>query len=961
MILANMLRLITFGGLAMESGHGAPPRLRPQRLAILAVLASAGDRGVSRERMIGLLWPDWDEERARHALRQALYALRQELGADMIESGPILSIDSAALASDVGEFRAALAANDRGRAASLARGPFLHGFYLAGAPEFERWVEEERASLAGEVTRALLSLAKEAEGDPDTSVEWWRQLTAADPLSGSFALGYLKALAARGDRAGALAFARAHELVVRRELEADPDAEIRRLEVELRALPSPAVVRVAPPAAPSGAHTGASPAPLAERVMPDEMTPPPASSRRRTLTIAAATAVVILAPLAIATRDFWTAPFRFTPRAQTFAVGMIREEGVPDSLRIGGVLTDMLATNLARVEGLSVLANSRLFELMRPGQDTLASGYSEVARRAGATEILQGRLLVGPRWGLAMEIQRVDLTTGLVKGAYRVAASDRYALIDSMTSAIAHDLRFGPPRSSVSDATTASPVAYRLYEEGLRAFYQYDQPAAQRLMSAALQEDSTFAMAAYYEAILLAVDPVLTSRKRALRLARRAPDRERLTITADLLSRDLDPNAISVAETLTTRYPNDPRAFATLAASRGFLGDWGGAVEAIERAITLDSAAEPVGRQTCRLCDDFMQLADVYFWWDSLPAAERTAQRFLRIRPASHQPWELFTATAARARDVTSAFANFRRLNAISPVPPDAVFRLRLRSALELYDEVERDAVALMASPRPGDVTEARWVLSIALRNEGRLQEALRLARGGEQPGISVDALNGEDIDFEKAVLSLEMGDPRLAVSIFERMRRIDTSAWAAGLQARHHAWRSTLLGMALAASGDTQGVLRMADTVEYWGRRSSFGRDRKAHHYLRGMALVAAGHDDAAVAEFREAIHSLTLGFTRVNLELARALLRLRRPREAVAVLQPALRGDIDASNLYVTRTELHELLARSFDELAQRDSAAAHYQAVAKAWERADLLYHARRDSARTWLAQNSRIARQ
>jgi tetratricopeptide (TPR) repeat protein len=192
-------------------------------------------------------------------------------------------------------------------------------------------------------------------------------------------------------------------------------------------------------------------------------------------------------------------------------------------------------------------------------------------------------------------------------------------------------------------------------------------------------------------------------------------------------------------------------------------------------------------------------------------------------------------------------------------------------------------------------------------------------------------------------------------------MRRIDTSAWAAGLQARHHAWRSALLGMALAASGDTQGLLRMADTVEYWGRRSSFGRDRKAHHYLRGMALVAGGHDDAAVAELRQAIHSPTLGFTRVNLELARALRRLRRPREAVAILQPALRGDIDASNLYVTRTELHELLAHSFDELAQRDSAAAHYQAVVKAWERADPLYRARRDSARAWLTRNSRIARQ
>ena len=36
----------------------------------------------------------------------------------------------------------------------------------------------------------------------------------------------------------------------------------------------------------------------------------------------------------------------------TLAVGMIREDGVPDSQRLGRVLTDMVATNLARVEGL---------------------------------------------------------------------------------------------------------------------------------------------------------------------------------------------------------------------------------------------------------------------------------------------------------------------------------------------------------------------------------------------------------------------------------------------------------------------------------------------------------------------------------------------------------------------------------------------------------------------------------
>jgi len=133
-------------------------------------------------------------------------------------------------------------------AASLANGAFLEGFYLAGAPGFERWVEEERSALTSEARRVVLSLTKEADaaGDVDAAVEWWRRLTILDPLSGRFALGYLKALAGRGDRAGALAFARAHESVVRRELEADADPEIRRLEAELRAIPSPSVVRVAP-------------------------------------------------------------------------------------------------------------------------------------------------------------------------------------------------------------------------------------------------------------------------------------------------------------------------------------------------------------------------------------------------------------------------------------------------------------------------------------------------------------------------------------------------------------------------------------------------------------------------------------------------------------------------------------------------------------------------------------------
>ena len=65
-----MLTLTTFGGLALgASGRelgGAAGQRRP--LAVLAILAVAGDGGVSREKLVGILWPDADPERARRRL-----------------------------------------------------------------------------------------------------------------------------------------------------------------------------------------------------------------------------------------------------------------------------------------------------------------------------------------------------------------------------------------------------------------------------------------------------------------------------------------------------------------------------------------------------------------------------------------------------------------------------------------------------------------------------------------------------------------------------------------------------------------------------------------------------------------------------------------------------------------------------------------------------------------------------
>ena len=986
-----MFRLVTFGGLGIEADdRAAPPQLRPPRLALLAVLAAAGHRGMSREKLTALFWPDSDDERARHSLRQNLYALRTGLGHDTVRSlGSALALDEAVITADVADFRAALTSGDRERAVSLARGSFLDGFYLRGASGFERWVEEERGRLNAETTSALLSLAAAAAraGQHDAAAEWWRQLTQREPVNGRFALAYLKALSARGDRAAALAFARRHEAIVRRELQTGPDAEVLRLEAALRATPASDVAgagaREAIVARPSEIPTVASVAstPTAEAVPVTE--PPPTdgastavkrdlrrSARwslaapwrgRPALVLAGVVGFAALA-LGLAARQLrW---LRGPAPASTIAVGFVREDGAAGAVGMGRVLTDMIATDLARVEGLAVLSNSRLIELMRPGQDS-AVGYADAARRAGASELLEGQLVVLRRDTLELAMRRVELRTGVVKDAYRVRAVDRYALVDSLTQAIARGFRLQSPTGSIADATTTSPLAYRLYDEALRAYFQGDWKAAQRLMNAALAEDSTFAMAAYWVVKIGkdVWDPVRRQdvsglRPMALRLASRAPDRERLMITADLLTEDQEPRAIAVAESLTARYPHDPRAFGVLGHVYWMSGDWTRAIAAVERAIALDAEGERDGGPLCMLCEDFNFLAQVYFWSDSLPAVVRVAQRFRVLRPKASAPFFLLGIVGTRLGDSAAAHANFERLASLGGIGPGYMTGVHL--GLEAYDLAEQQLATQLSSSLPNDYDSGAWWYILALRNQGRIREAQEFFRTGTLPGLPAAPPTRDRNPLNEGILALARGDARTAADVYGHILHLSLPQdWSEGNKARHRAWNGTLYGMALAAAGDTVALRALADSVEVWGRGSLYGRDRKTHHYLRGMVHQAAGRHEDAAREFQAAIHSPTMGFTRVNYELARCLIQLGRPKEAIAVLQPALRGDLEAGALYVTHTELHEVLADAFDKAQMTDSAAAHYRAVIKAWARADREFWPRRDRAQSWLTRHEQAA--
>jgi len=211
------------------------------RVALLAVLVMAGDSGASREKLIGLLWPENDETRARNLLNQSVHALRRKLGADVIFSiGDNLQLNAERVSSDVTAFEAAVAADDLESAVERYAGPFLDGFYLPGGKEFEHWVEDRRRRLQTTYRELLENQAEaaEARGNAEAAVHWWHRLAAQDRYGSEVILSLMRALEAAGRRGDAIAQAEVHVAFLREELSAEPNPSVLALAERMRKNPT---------------------------------------------------------------------------------------------------------------------------------------------------------------------------------------------------------------------------------------------------------------------------------------------------------------------------------------------------------------------------------------------------------------------------------------------------------------------------------------------------------------------------------------------------------------------------------------------------------------------------------------------------------------------------------------------------------------------------------------------------
>ena len=509
----QMIDLRTLGALELVSADGISLEAvltQPKRTALLVYLALASPHGAFRRRdsLLALFWPECDAETARRALRQSLYFLRSALGPGVIvaRGDDEVAVANPPFRCDTVQFDSAVEEGRWDDAMSLYRGELLPGFCVSGLPEFERWLESERARVKQRAARAAWQLAalREHEGNRAAAAECGRQAVELSSGDETVFRDYVLLLDRLGDRAAAV---RAYESFAR-DLETQygvtPSAETQAVLSSLfvrQATPTIAPVRLPPHSdQPAPGNETALLTPAATAPLPPTKSRPDRQFPKR---IAAAVLVALLG----------VGGWRLTARAHQRPASVDRERVVvadfddfASNSTLGDLIAHVLRGDLSRSPVLSVVGQDAITDALRrmrrrPDTRFTADLARELAARDQIKLTVQGDVRDVGR-SVMITAAVIETATGdVIYGASETAADSSQIL--PTVKRISDDIRHGIGESlaSVRTAdtlylfTTSSLLALRKHMQGTRAFLRGDYMTALALADEAIAIDTGFAYA----------------------------------------------------------------------------------------------------------------------------------------------------------------------------------------------------------------------------------------------------------------------------------------------------------------------------------------------------------------------------------------------------------------------------------------------------------------------------------
>ena len=257
------LRIETFGHFAVRYGDREVALNGRKARALLGYLALAEACQETRERLVGLLWSETEEAKARASLRQTLYEIREafeRVGFDKFDADKhITKIDRDALEVDLwevmtgakrGEPHAILLERERAPASLLSE-------LEAVDPSFRGWLLAKRQSLhdrlVSHLEDALRRQTDAASGHNEEQVA--RALMKLDPTHEEAARALIRTRVAAGDMAGALDIYKGLWTLLENEYDVEPSKETQELIAQIKLGQVAASTKARPPGPVSNALT----------------------------------------------------------------------------------------------------------------------------------------------------------------------------------------------------------------------------------------------------------------------------------------------------------------------------------------------------------------------------------------------------------------------------------------------------------------------------------------------------------------------------------------------------------------------------------------------------------------------------------------------------------------------------------------------------------------------------------
>jgi DNA-binding SARP family transcriptional activator len=233
------LYLVAFGPpvLTKDGGPVAQELAWRKHFALLVYLARSPGGTRRRDHLVGLLWPDKAEAKARHSLNEACRAIRRGAGEGALTTQTdAVTLVPGTVTADWEAAEAAFAAGDGTALAQLWRGDFLEGFGIPDATPFEDWLAAERIAWRARFRDALTAEAERVaqRGDPVRALALASQVLKHDPSAEAALRIAMMSEALTGAAPAALERFAAYREWLAREHEAEPARELALLAERIR-------------------------------------------------------------------------------------------------------------------------------------------------------------------------------------------------------------------------------------------------------------------------------------------------------------------------------------------------------------------------------------------------------------------------------------------------------------------------------------------------------------------------------------------------------------------------------------------------------------------------------------------------------------------------------------------------------------------------------------------------------